>query len=109
MKDFKSMVIGFLMATCMFLFMGNTPFPNNLGFDYKGSWEEYQLDNYRTTTSNIVSLASQEFETRLYILNKLAEMDDKLIVDRWGNLETNCNNLEKLESLIELILLEINN
>jgi len=24
MKDFKSMVIGFLMATCIFLFMGNT-------------------------------------------------------------------------------------
>ena len=24
MKDIKSMIIGFLLATCMFLFMGNT-------------------------------------------------------------------------------------
>ena len=43
MKDIKSMIIGFLLATCMFLFMGATSGDNQIG--------RYQISTVDDTTT----------------------------------------------------------
>ena len=55
MKDIKSLIIGFLLATCMFLFMGNA-------IEYTSSTIEYpEIGRYQLSTTN--STANNVYET----------------------------------------------
>ena len=55
MKNFKDIVIGFLLATCMFLFMGQTSIADKRGIvgKYQGFADGGESDNvYRINTIN---------------------------------------------------------
>ena len=52
MKNIKSLIIGFLLATCMFLFMGNTSSNSGQG-KYQGfanDTHRYMIDTYTGET-----------------------------------------------------------
>ena len=55
MKDIKSIIIGFLLATCMFLFMGQTSNESQIG-----RYQEFGNGVIDTATADLYTLESKK-------------------------------------------------
>ena len=104
MKDFKNYIIGFLTATCMFLFMGNTQNKSDGHFDKiyadqiicKSMLVENGVDEKKVYIEpNVVKIIESENEYLMQTYNKL------LISNKGENTQIDLHNLGK--SLFSII------
>ena len=104
MKDFKNYIIGFLTATCMFLFMGNTQNKSDGYFDKiyceqiicKSMLVENEVDEKKVYIGpDVIRIIESENEYLMQTYNKL------LISNMGENTQIDLHNLGK--SLFNII------
>ena len=72
MKDIKSMMIGFLLATCMFLMMGQTTNDTQTG-KYQGFADQNDIFLINTNTGELWEYTSWSPKRWIYVTNQFAQ------------------------------------
>ena len=72
MKDIKSMMIGFLLATCMFLMMGQSNNYSQIG-KYQGFGDQNDIFLIDTTTGELWEYTSWSPQRWIYLTNQFSK------------------------------------